>query len=309
MPRAWQTVDVYIPLLFTAALALLLAGNTALLAGAPRGGTITQLLGAFVFAIAALTVLVADLSARGAAHAAPPHGADDEGAVARALDFPGAWFIAVSSIVFVAQEGLFVASVYGVGGAHHPAVILLLVNASLVVLGNALGLAAEAQRTVDVAVLAAAAAHDAPHLCAVVAAHEAAHGGLARAPAGPRLLSCGPPAPARPPVTARACCRAAGHFVLPSTIFNLLGALLLLAGGVLLAADAERAALATLEVCFSVFLVGLALIFAAGARRVAAHRRGGRAHLEADVRRALSRAPPRLAEAAPDAAVRRRDEL
>jgi len=279
-----STLDAsLVPLSFLAAFLILLIGGGINLARPAdvvleRTATLTILVGAILVLIASLL------------HAAADARAIELDAVNAAYDYPATLINILSSAIIVAALSCFTAAAFG-ASTGTVARILLLVGAAVGLVATLLLLLSELHRTHDVAELVHAlrvargegvdASVVARQLDAALDALEARHARSARLSA----RSCGGGS-VRPSL--RDLARAASPFVVGAELVNVLGAVVLLAAAVVLLSEPHAYAGAILlEVAFLCFVVGTALVLHVGAHKVAAHRRGGRAHLEYDVRKAL----------------------
>ena len=285
----------------------LLYGETAATLTLNKIGMVLVLAGAATFCATSVAVAVADaysvraeVHARSdAAHGGAPHAPadDDHDAVAVALDHPAAALNLVASTLIVSAVACFAAATFGAGeGVVAAARVVFVVGCGVGLAAPLLGAVAEAHRTHDVAELARELmSRGTPPpgvLCDALDRLEARHGGAARAPAGARLARCAlcrpPHAAARTrPSSCGAFVAAASPLVAAAEVLNVTGAAALFAASVALLCGAGVAAAVLLECAFALFAAASVLVLRVGARKVAAHRRGGRAHLERDVRRTL----------------------
>ena len=211
------------------------------------------------------------------------------------MDSPAAHLQVASALALLAGGMAIVSEAFGVAVWRVPALLILL-GAVFSAGATLLTLAAELQRSADVAalVLAVQRPPQHPHLpleariCNALAELEAAQGGAARATSCPRAIAwllAGRLRSPLPPLAALA--RATSPLVTAGLSANACASLCLATGAALLLAQQTVAGLIVLEAAFALFLVGIAFVLRVGARKVAAHRRGGRAHLEYDAKRAL----------------------
>ena len=268
-----------------------------------RVGTLFAITGVAGTLASAILHLVADaLSARAetdaARNAAPTGETDDRDAVTTALDAPAAHLGALANALIFAALGCATSDVFGNGG-DAASRILLTAGASLSLAATLLLLLSEYHRAWDVAEVvrfsltrAAGGAPPTPRsLRAAIGVLEARHARRVtcrRSAAAARRACGGAGDPAAPTLGDFA--RALSRFVMLAEAANAVGAALLLAGAIVLLMSAPRlAGVVLLEVAFAFLFAGVALIVCVGTRKVAGHRRGGRAHMEYDVRRALER--------------------
>jgi len=266
-------------------------------AGAGTGGTATR-------PAASATATTASAAAAAAC-------VDDHDAVTTALDHPAALLNAAGAGLILAALGCAISATWG-GAGDGAFRVLLVAGAVATLAATALFAAAEGHRAWDVAEVVRGAGGGARggggppsprRLCAAVDALEARHGRAARGSTGVRALAaalaaaaalCARAPPPQRSVTLAEWARAQSPLVAAAAVANVAGAAALLAGAVLLLSSAPRArGFVALEVSFALFFLGVALVLGVGAAKVAAHRRGGRKHLEYDARRVMARAARR----------------
>ena len=281
-----------VPVSFLTAFIILVVGGGVNLARPPSA--VLERTAAIFLLTGALSVLVATLIHA----AADAQSAGELDATNAAYDYPATLINIASSAAIVASLSCFTAAAFG-AATGSAARILLVVGAAVGLAATTLLLLSELHRARDVAqlVLALRDAHgeadvgagvDARQLGAALDALEARHASSARRTARQCGRRCcrGDAGGTRPSL--RDLARAASPYVAGAESVNVLGAASLLAAAVVLLSEPQSYSGAILlEVAFACFAVGTALVLLVGARKVAAHRRGGRAHLEYDVRKAL----------------------
>lgn len=276
--------------LYLAANLLFLAGNTVGLA-VQSPSVVADSLKTAAACLLLLSTAV-QLSADSSARISPNL---DVSSTRRAIDFPSAHLNVIVGVLIVASTSCFLS--YATGGPGRLAGAILLVTLSCVaVVSTQLMFVAEIERTIDVAVIARtihtnfAASPSTDSLDSVIARSLAEHDESVQqhpeAGTSAQSLCCRP----RNCISVRALLNAAGWWVLPATFLDLIAALALLAASLIIVTDTSAlASLIILEIAFSLFVLAVSLIICGGPALIAAHRRGGRAHFELDVRRALRR--------------------
>jgi hypothetical protein len=276
-----------VPAIYAGGLSTVIVGGALDLGGARGAGSVVIVSGVAVLTCASLAMCRADRASRRAppAHVTEPHDLLADADASPALDAPATALALLGTAVILASAALGTASLYGARVWPPLAALLFLCGAAVVLCSTALHLAAEVQRGSDVATIARALRGAGGGggggggawraICAAAAAHEAA-------PRPSPLRACC--APRAPLAELRL---GLSPLIFSALAANFFGALCLVASAALQLGGAGDASLVVLIVSFAGFIAGVALVIHVGPRRVAAHRRGGRAHLEYDVGRAL----------------------
>lgn len=277
--------------LYFSAIVTFIAGNTVALTLEENASTVTadviKTVGACLLLISSTMQWVSDSLARSSQDR-------DANSTRLATDYPSAILNVLVGCLIVASSACFLSHANGGPGREAGALVLLVLSV-VAVISTQLMFIAEVERTIDVAVVTRAVCMSLASgtlesvLLRALEDHDQSTRQRAEVgsyPVSMRSLCCRP----RPCISVRALRNAMGWWVLPATILDLLAAVYLLAASVLIITNTSRvASLILLEVCFSLFLAAVTLIVIGGSSLIAAHRRGGKAHLELDVRRALRR--------------------
>ena len=287
MPHVFDSV---VPLLFGAGLLAVLLSAALSLGSLRPAASIMALIGTATLFIAASVECRADCASRRAPpeHATEPHDPHADLDASPALDAPATALVLCATSFWLLSAALAAAELNGARLWPRLAPLLLLIGAAAVLAASALSLAAEMQRGADVALIARAVRGGGGGgggswraVCAAAAAYEVT---LRPSPLRRAASLCGglpvPLAELRQGVSPLIC--AALSLNVCAALCLTASAALLLAGGRL-----SSSGFVVQIAAFALFLMGVACVLLVGARRVAAHRRGGRAHLEYDVQRAL----------------------
>ena len=285
MPHA---LDSVVPATYAAGLLTVISGSCLYLGQLPRAASITTCAGSLILFSAALAQCQADRRSRRGppAHPTERHDLHNDEDAAPILDAPSTSLQLLANTLVLTSSICALAVVYGARLWPPLAPLLFLVAAAAAVAATALTLSAEVQRGADVALICRAVREGGGGaswraVCAAAAVLEAAQ----RPSALRRAAGQGGAAPV-PLSELRRC---VSPLIFGALSLNFCGALCLAASAALLlgGASSARASLVVKVAAFCMFLGGVALVLRVGPRRVAAHRRGGRAHIEYDVARAL----------------------
>jgi hypothetical protein len=279
-------VDFAVPVIYAGGLLAVVVGAGLALGGLSAAASLTIVSGVFILTLASLAQCQADCASRRAppAHPTEPHNLHHDEDTAPALDAPATTLALLGTAVILASAALAVAFAFGARLWPSLAPLLFLIGAVVVLGATTLHLAAELQRGADVALIARAVRAGGSGatrraVCAAAALHEAA--------APTRLSALRTAVCGRPPVPLAELRQGLSPLIFSALAINLCGAVLLVVSSALQLGGGGEEVFVVLICSFSLFILGVLLVLFVGVHRVAAHRRGGRAHLEYDVGRAL----------------------
>jgi hypothetical protein len=202
--------------------------------------------------------------------------------IIQALDHPAAVLSLLSGLLFTAGTAVLAAHAFGSGedAAERAGAATVAAAAACAGAAALLSLAAEAERTLLVAQLARrASSSQAPGEPLLAAVQRVTAQAAAEAQLEPAQRSV-------PPL--HALCAAASRGVGAAALSGFASGFMLCLAAALLVAGLSSAAKVSFLVAFSLHALCVACVLWVGPARVAAHRRGGRTHLQHDVGRALA---------------------